>query len=72
MKRSEISAKPILFLTFANDRADRARDLRNLAAEARRALASANKCYPSRIDELVEGGARARVRPTFSGSRSAA
>ena len=38
------TAKPILFLAFANDRDDRARYLRNLAEEARqvqRALAAA-------------------------------
>ena len=34
------TAKPILFLTFANDRDDRARDLRALAAEARQVLAA--------------------------------
>ncbi len=38
-------AVPVIFLATANDRDDRARDLRNLAEEARRALVSANKCY---------------------------
>lgn len=37
------TAKPILFLAFANDRDDRARTLRNLAEEARRALGAAEQ-----------------------------
>lgn len=41
------TAKPTLFLAFANDRDDRARYLRNLAEEARQAQAYARQATTS-------------------------